>query len=355
MENRIEKLRALMKDKGADGSIITSCQNRFYYSGFQGTAGYLIVTQNSLYIITDTRYTIQVKEQAKQFVLITAPETDYSKIAKIAIDENIAVFLYEDEAICVSEFIKMQQILKGIKFLAFEDAIIKQRAVKDAEEIRRIKESLRLADEAFSYTVNRISAGMKEIEVAAIIEGYMRKNGAFKPAFDTIAASGIRSALPHGTATTAVIKKGDFLVMDYGCVLDGYCSDITRTVVVGHASQKQKEVYETVAKAQLIAEMALMPQAKCSAVDKKARDIITQAGYGEYFTHSLGHGVGIDIHEMPSLSPKSDKSLEVFNVVTVEPGIYIEDFGGVRIEDMALITTKGAEILTKSTRELIII
>lgn len=355
MEKRIEKLRDYLKEKGAGGAIITSFQNRFYYSGFSGSAGYLVVTTDNQYIVTDTRYTIQVKEQAKGFCLISAPESDYSKIAKTAANEGITAFCYEDEALSVANFTQMQNLLTGIELIPFQNSITEQRAVKDAEEIKSIREALRLADEAFLYTVSHIKVGMRETEVASIIEGYMRKNGAFRTSFDTIAASGIRSALPHGTATVAEIKTGDFLVMDYGCVLDGYCSDITRTVVVGIANEKQKEIHDTVANALLAGQMALMPTAKCADVDKKARDIIIKAGYGEYFTHSLGHGVGIDIHEMPTLSPKSEKTLKPGNVVTVEPGIYIENFGGVRIEDMALITQKGAEILTKSTRELIYI
>lgn len=355
MEKRIEKLRDLLKEKGAGGAIITSHQNRFYYSGFTGTAGYLVITADSQYIVTDTRYTIQAKEQAKGFCLICAPETDYLKIAKTAVDEGITSFCYEDEALSVSAFTQMKSLLKGIELIPFQSSITQQRAVKDAEEVKSIREAIRLADEAFLYTVSHIKAGMRETEVASIIEGYMRKNGALGPSFDTIAASGVRSALPHGTATVAEIKTGDFLVMDYGCVLDGYCSDITRTVVIGIADEKQKEIYDTVENALLMGEMALMPSAKCADVDKKSRDLIKEAGYGEYFTHSLGHGVGIDIHEMPTLSPKSERILMPGNVVTVEPGIYIENFGGVRIEDMALITQKGAEILTNSTRELIYI
>lgn len=355
MEKRIEKLRTLMEGEGVGGAVITSYQNRFYLSGFSGTAGYLIITKNGLYIVTDSRYTIQAKTEAKGFTLITAPETDYSKISEVAEKENLKSLFFEDESLSVSEYNNLKKCLRGIELVPIGDSITRQRAVKDSEEIKRIREAVRLADEAFSYTVSRICAGMKETEVAAIIEGYMRKNGAQKTSFETIAAAGERSAMPHRTATGMPIKNGDFLVMDYGCVLEGYCSDITRTVVVGAPSERQKEIYDIVLKAQLMGEMALMPGAKCAAVDKSARDHIAAAGYGGFFTHSLGHGVGIDVHEEPRLSQKSPACLGAGNVVTIEPGIYIENFGGVRIEDMALITEKGAEILTASSRELIYI
>ena len=182
----------------------------------------------------------------------------------------------------------------------------------------------------------------------------MRKNGASRTSFDTIVASGVRSSMPHGVASGEVIEDGDFVTMDFGCVLDGYCSDMTRTVVVGHCSEKQREIYDVVLKAQLAAIAEAAAGKKCSDIDSAARGIIEDAGYGKNFGHSLGHSVGIEIHEMPCFAPKSGDVAEKNNVITVEPGIYIENFGGVRIEDVIVIG-ETAQNLTKSAKELIII
>jgi len=253
----------------------------------------------------------------------------------------------------VSQFSRLQGY--GKKPKPFSKTIKNPRRIKDKEEIRKIAQAEELGDRAFSYILDFIKAGKSEKEVAVELEFFMRRNGASKLSFDTICASGVRSAMPHGVASDKIIEKGDFVTLDFGCVLDGYCSDMTRTVVVGKATQRQKEIYEIVLKAQKSALDIVKAGILCKTADKVARDIIDNAGYKDNFGHGTGHSVGIEIHELPSLSPKSEDILEVGNVVSVEPGIYIEDFGGVRIEDLVQIMPDGIENLTKSKKNLLII
>ena len=229
------------------------------------------------------------------------------------------------------------------------------RQKKDAEEIAKIRAAEALGDAAFSYILDKIRPGVSEIEIALELEFFMRKNGASGLSFETIAASGVRSAMPHGTASEKMIEKGDFLTLDFGCVLDGYCSDMTRTVVIGAPDLRQKEIYETVLLAQETALSKIEPGVACAEIDRAAREVIQNAGYGDCFGHALGHSVGIEIHEKPVFSPKSKDILEEGHVITVEPGIYLENFGGVRIEDVVAVCGKKAENLTKSPKNFIII
>ena len=235
------------------------------------------------------------------------------------------------------------------------DMIKKPREIKSIAEIKKLKSSEELGDMAFSYVLDRIKPGMSEIEVALLIEFFLRKNGAEKLSFDTIVASGVRSAMPHGTASKKIIEKGDMLTLDFGCVLDGYCSDMTRTVHIGAITDEEKEVYDTVLKAQTTALSEISVGKNLKDIDKVARDIIKDAGYGEYFGHSLGHSVGIEIHENPCFSPKAEGNVQNGQVISVEPGIYIDGKFGVRIEDLVLISDGKAESLSKSTKELILI
>ena len=236
-----------------------------------------------------------------------------------------------------------------------QEKINAPRRNKDADEIKKITDAERLGDEAFSYVLNKIKAGVTEKEIAFELEFFMRKHGAAGLSFETISASGKRGAMPHGVASDKVIENGDLLTLDFGCVLDGYCSDVTRTVAIGNVSDWQKEIYDVVLKAQKSALAELAAGKKCSEADAVARDIIKSAGYGANFGHSLGHSVGIEIHESPNLSPKSTDTVENGNVLTVEPGIYIDGMGGVRIEDVAAIVDGKAINITHSPKELIIL
>ncbi len=352
---RIESLRQKMKKSGCDGAILTSFPTIFYFSGFTSGDAYLFITQESLYIVTDSRYTLQANEQCKVFTLIDGACTNYNLLKPIIEKENVKTIFFEDEDVSVSSFNLLKETLTQNEFVPLKNGITEIRRTKSTDEVQKIKASLKLSEYALSKTLEKISPGMSEVEVAAILESYMRREGAEKTSFDTICASGVRSAYPHGTATNKKIMKGDFLTIDFGCILNGYCSDITRTFVIGNASKKQKEIYNTVLSAQLAAEKFIKSGVLAKDADSVARNVINSKGYGKNFGHSLGHGVGIEIHELPNLSPKSQSILSKGDIVTIEPGIYIEDFGGVRIEDMVYINDFGAEILTKFPKELVIL
>lgn len=343
---RTDKLRELLADN--EGVILTGYPNIFYYSGFTSEDAIIFITKYRQILVTDSRYTVQARQQAKDFEIRDITEG----IEKIADLLEVEVFGFEEGRVTVSELAKYQKF--GKKLIPMQDKISGLRRIKDAFEIEKISAAEALADSAYSYVLEHIHAGMTEIEVALMLEFYMRKNGASGTSFETIVASGLRSSMPHGVATDKVIGIGDFVTMDFGCRLDGYCSDMTRTIVMGKCSERQREIYEVVKKAQKAAIGAIEVGKKCADIDKVARDIITDAGYGRNFGHSLGHGVGIEIHERPVFAPKSDEILEKGNVITVEPGIYIEGFGGVRIEDVVAVG-ENVHNLTKSCKDLTII
>ena len=343
---RCDRLSALINDDEA--ILISSYPNIFYYSGFTSEDAYLLITKNQRLLFTDSRYTLQARVECPDFEIVDISKTDDT--IKAISPEHLCI---EEDFITVKSFSKIQKLCAKPKPFAKE--IRSLRRVKDTDEIKKIAQAQKLGDEAFSYILNRIKTGKTEKEVATELEFFMRKNGASATSFATICASGVRSAMPHGVASDKVIQKVDFLTLEFGCVLDGYCSDMTRTVVIGTADQRQKEIYEIVLSAQKAALEKAAPNVKCSECDKAARDIITVAGYGENFGHSTGHSVGIEIHEFPVLSPKSEDILEEGNIVTVEPGIYINDFGGVRIEDLIQITSENMVNLTNSQKDLLII
>lgn len=344
--DRIDRLRTLFNDNEA--VLISSYPNIFYYSGFTSEDATLLITKDKKILFTDSRYTIQAKIESKDFDII-----DIFKKTEIIKSLKEEILCFEEDFVTVTLFSKMQEYNKKLK--PFAKQIKKQRCIKDRDEILKIKNAEELGDSAFTHILNYLQIGKTEKEIALELEFFMRKNGAKKLSFDTICASGIRSSMPHGVASDKIIEEGDFVTLDFGCVLDGYCSDMTRTVVMKRASDKQKEIYNIVLSAQQKVIETIKSGVSCADADKIARDIITSYGYGENFGHSTGHGVGVEIHELPNLSSKSEDVLEVGNVVSVEPGIYIEGFGGVRIEDLVQIGEENTINLTKSQKDLLII
>lgn len=350
MESRINRL--FDNSEGYDAFFISSYPNIFYYSGFESDDGFLLITRERHILITDSRYTVQAKEQAPDYEIVDIASGLKSVFAGI----DGGVIGFEDSHITVSGYEHIKAALADGQSLKPAQTVINApRLIKDKEEIKKIAEAERLGDEAFSHVLNMIKQGITENEVALELEFFMKKNGASALSFDTIAASGVRGAMPHGRASEKVIESGDLLTLDFGCVLNGYCSDMTRTVAVGNISDWQKEVYNVVLKAQTEALGAIVAGKKCSEIDAIARDIIKDAGYGENFGHALGHSVGIEIHEEPRLSPKCDDIIENGHILTVEPGIYIENRGGVRIEDLVAVSDGRAVNLTHSDKRLIIL
>ena len=343
---RCDKLRSALKEN--EGVLISGYANIFYYTGFTSEDALVFITHKRQILITDSRYTVQAKLEARDFEIRDITEG----VEKIVKSLDCDVLGFEENIVTVSQLAQFQKF--GKKLVPMNSVISEPRKVKDEFEIKKIAAAEALGDRAFQNLIENFRYGMTEREVALELEFYMRKNGASGTSFETIVASGKRSSMPHGVATDKVIGIGDFVTIDFGCRLDGYCSDMTRTVLVGKCSEKQREIYDTVLKAQKAAISAIKPGVKCSEIDTVARNIIKDAGYGDNFGHSLGHSVGIEIHERPNFAPRSDEVLKRGNVLTVEPGIYIEGFGGVRIEDVIAVG-ENAINLTKTCKDLTIL
>lgn len=343
---RINKLLENTEDNV--GFIITSRANIFYYSGFTSEDATLFITKSRRILLTDSRYTYQAKIEAPDFEIHNITEG----IAKIASELDCETFGFEENNVTVADFAVFQKF--GKKLVPSAKAISYPRYFKDTDEIAKIKNAEELAASAFDALLCELHVGMTELEAALFLEFYMRRNGASGVSFPTIVASGVRSCMPHGEATDKVIEKGDFVTIDFGCILDGYCSDMTRTVVMGEASSRQREIYDVVLAAQTAAISAVKIGKSCKDIDAVARKIIEENGYSKYFGHSLGHSLGIEIHEAPNFSPKSEDVCHIGNVITVEPGIYIDGFGGVRIEDVVVIG-ETVQNLTKSCKDFTII
>ena len=356
MFNLQNKFSGILKSKN-DCVIISSPENRRYFTGFNSSDGFLVITNDEAIFFTDSRYIEAAQNQitvCKSVLLRRVSET----IVPYLKEKNIENIYLETERLTVAELNSLKKAFDFCKVEAKEEVdeiINKARAVKTDYEVDCIKKAQKIAEDAFSHILNFIKEGVTEKEIALELDFFMLKNGAEAVSFETIAVSGKNSSMPHGVPTDKKIENGDFITMDFGAVYNGYHSDMTRTVIVGKPTEKQKEVYETVLKAQKSALEVLKNGVTGFDADKVARDIIEKAGYKENFGHGTGHGVGIEIHESPNLSPYSKATLETGNVVTVEPGIYIPDEFGVRIEDMALITEDGYINLTSCEKELIIL
>ncbi len=337
---------------GIEGAVfISGFANIFYYSGFTSEDAYLLLNPEKQYIITDSRYFVQAKLECPGFELIDIKK-GWEYVFELAKSERI---YFEEDNLNYGIYKRLSEKAYGKEFVPAQTKIDFSRQKKDKRELEIIKEAETIGDMAFAHILDHLHAGVSEREIAFELEMFMRKSGASGLSFDTIVASGVRSAMPHGVASEKVIENGDFVTLDFGCRYKGYCSDMTRTVVIGKADSKQKEIYDIVLKAQTTAIASLKNGMACSQVDKIARDIITDAGYGENFGHSLGHSVGIEIHEMPAFSPKSTDILQNGNILSVEPGIYIDGFGGVRIEDLIAVSDGEIINLTASPKELIVI
>lgn len=343
---RCDKLRKALKDN--EGVVLSGYPNIFYYTGFTSEDALVFITHQRQVLVTDSRYTVQAKVEAPDFEIRDISEG----VAKIAAGLDCDVLGFEENVVTVSSLASFQKF--GKKMVPMNDIISGPRKIKDDREIKKIAAAEALGDKAFQDFLANFRYGMTEREVALELEFYMRKNGASGTSFDTIVASGKRSSMPHGVATDKVIGIGDFVTIDFGCRLDGYCSDMTRTILVGKCSDRQREIYDIVLKAQKAAISAIKPGVKCSEIDAVARNIIAEAGFGDNFGHSLGHSVGIEIHEKPNFAPRSEDIVEIGNVMTVEPGIYIEGFGGVRIEDVIAVSGNNIN-LTKTSKELMIL
>lgn len=352
---KLEKIRQRFKELSIDGLLITSSYNRRYMTGFTGTAGVVVISGDKAVFITDFRYTEQAAKEVEGFEIVQHTGPIIEEVANQVEKLGIKRLGFEQDSLTYQLFSSYKEALKSSEFIPVSGAVEKLRLIKSPAEIKILKEAAEIADAAYKHILTYIKPGLKEIDVANELEFFMRKNGAVSSSFDIIVASGYRSALPHGVASEKEIEKGDFVTLDFGAYYKGYCSDITRTFAVGEPSDELKKIYSIVLEAQLRGMNGIKPGLTGKQADALTRDYIKEQGYGEYFGHSTGHGLGMEVHEGPALSFKSDTVLEQGMVVTVEPGIYVAGLGGVRIEDDTVITEKGNESLTHSPKDLIIL
>ncbi len=347
----ITNIRKLMQEKELEAILIFNPENRQYISGFTGSAGYVLLSQTVQVFMTDFRYIEQAKKETKGFDIIEIgrdnPVTDILK------SYNFVTLGIEDDYLTYEQFLNFDEKLDNTKLIPLEKALTELRSVKTEEEISKIEQAAKITDEAFDYIIGKIRPGLREIDIALDLEYFMKTRGASKVSFDIIVASGYRSALPHGVASEKTLEKGDMVTIDFGCIYQGYCSDMTRSFVLGQASEKQRNVYQSVLEAQEKALIAVKPGITGKELDGIARDIITDKGFGKYFGHGLGHGVGLEVHELPHVNHLGDKAMKAGMVITIEPGIYIPDFGGVRIEDLVAVTESGYKLLSKTPKKLI--
>ena len=351
---RLDALRAQLPKIKCDALVVSHLTNVAYLTGYSGSSGLVVITRDGPLFFTDFRYQQQAAAQVGGVAKIKiAPQGDglWKAAMKTAKKRDLNVLGFEAQHLSVASFGEVQKMAgKNAQFIATQGVVEKLRAIKSAEELTVIREAVRVADEVMQEALEMLRPGLTELEVAQSIETGVRARGGSGTSFQTIVASGARSALPHGVASAKIIEKGDLITIDMGALYQGYCSDMTRTVCLGKPAKKQREIYELVYRAQVAACEAIKAGANCRAVDAVARDIIGGAGYGDDFGHGLGHGVGVDIHEAPRLAKAGKGSLKAGMIVTSEPGVYIADFGGVRIEDMLIVTDKGAEILTQTPK-----
>ncbi|MBT2582285.1 aminopeptidase P family protein [Planococcus sp. ISL-109] len=348
---KLLKLREEMHKRGMDSFLVTSSYNLRYITGFTGTAGLALITRNDAWFITDFRYTEQAGEQVTEFKVVQAQKGLIDEVTRIAQEAAVERIAFEQDYMTFATYTVYQEKLSAT-LEPVSGVIENLRMVKAPEEIDVLKAAAKIADDAFEHICGWIKAGMTELEVSNELEFFMRSQGAASSSFDIIVASGLRSALPHGVASDKKIEQGDFITLDFGALYKGYISDITRTISVGEPSEKLKEIYQIVLDAQVLALEKIKPGMTGIEADAIARDYIKSKGYGEAFGHSTGHGIGMEVHEAPGLSFRSETVLETGMAVTVEPGIYLPGIGGVRIEDDILITETGNERLTHSSKEL---
>ncbi|MGH9685242.1 MAG: M24 family metallopeptidase [Candidatus Acidiferrales bacterium] len=355
--SRIDRLRLLLSKAGADSLLVFHLPNIQYLCGFSGSAGLLLVEPSRVTLFTDSRYTFQaIEEVADSGVKVNIAKGGLLKAAGQSLKKcrrRIRV-AYAPPHVTVAQKRALDAAAGGsVRWVDAPGLVERLRSIKDGSELALMANAARLISEVFHFVLPRIALGITELSLAAEIEYAMKQRGASGPSFESIVASGPRSAWAHARPSSKAIGKNELVVLDQGAILHGYCSDMTRTVFVGRAPDKVRRMYGAVAEAQEAAKTAIRPGVSAAAIDRAARQVLKKHGLARFFTHSTGHGLGIEVHEVPRLGRDDRAVLEEGMVVTVEPGVYIEGVGGIRIEDEVVVTARGAVNLTKAAREFL--
>lgn len=346
MKERIKRLREKMAEEKLSALLVTSYENYRYFSGFSGSNCALVILEDACFALTDGRYDIQIRKQAPDFSHVIISRSMHEHIAElIPCGARVG---YETHTITDFMLRNIKSCAESAEFVPCRDFGEEIRAVKDESEISYIRRAVRCSDEAFASLVPQITRGMTERQAAALLEYEMAKRGSEKAAFNTIAASGLHSALPHAEPMDEEIADNSLFTLDFGATAGGYCSDITRTLIVGNPARELRELWELVFDVQQKCIAKIVPGMRACELDEYQRSLFAAHGMDKYVMHSLGHGVGLAIHEAPTVSRRSGAVIQKNMIITIEPGLYIENLGGVRIEDSVLVTATGAEVLTQS-------
>ena len=354
--SRIQSIRDSYKKQGIDALLVTNLNSIKYLTGFLGSAAVVLITKKKAYFVTDFRYKTIVRDSIpSDFEVLVTKQGSYDFLKKHIKKDKLKKIGFESTTLNYNAYLTLKDDFNA-KFVPVAGLIENIAAVKEEYELDCIRKAVDITDKAFEHILGTIVPGKTtEKDLAADITYFQMKLGGEKNSFDPIVASGENSALPHAHPTDRVIQPGDLLTLDYGTVYKGFNSDMTRTIAIGQISEEKRKIYNVVHEAQRRAVDAIKEGMVCKVVDAVARDYIKEMGYGDYFGHGLGHGLGYEVHEAPRLNRFTKSKLKINNVVTVEPGIYIEGLGGVRIEDDVIVTAEGCEILNKTTKELIIL
>ncbi|HVP36719.1 MAG TPA: Xaa-Pro peptidase family protein [Terriglobales bacterium] len=354
MKERIERLREKLDQENLDLLLVTSLTNIRYLCGYTGSNGILLISKDKAVFLTDFRYKEQVKKEVRGAEIKIPQKELFSFLPEIdLLKEKRIKAGFEQRYLTFQLYQRLKTLLPQVLWVPIENIVESLLVTKDKEEIKKIKKAADISAKSFQEILPLFRPGTKESDIAAELEYRIKKNGGAGSPFEPIVASGLRSAMPHARASSKILKKGEFVTLDFGAIYDGYVCDITRTVVLGRATPRQKKIYNLVLKAQTRAIASARSGMKGFELDKVGRDIIKKAGFEKYFGHGLGHGIGLLVHDSPGVGTKSQEVLKPGMVITIEPGVYIPGWGGVRIEDDVVITRNGCKVLTHIDKKLL--
>ncbi|MCG8402824.1 MAG: Xaa-Pro peptidase family protein [Firmicutes bacterium] len=354
MKSRLKKVARVLIEKGHDAMLVLRPENMYYLSGFSGSTGALLVARANSYLCVDFRYIEQAQRESPHLEIVLVKETIPAAIAELREKLRFNTLGFETDYINCKLLFNLREKLPGVETLPMDGVIEEQRQVKDRTELAAIAQAMAMLDRGYDYICGHIKPGVSERDISLELEMFMRRRGASGTSFPFIIASGPRSSLPHGEASAKKIRQGDIIMLDFGVVMNHYNSDMSRTIALGKPPPEMRKIYDLVLEAQLAGLNAIKEGVTASAVDKAARSVIEAHGYGDYFGHGTGHGVGLAVHERPRLSPRDDTVLKAGMVVTVEPGIYLPGRGGVRIEDSVVVEKYGCRLLTKAPKNSLV-